>query len=63
MDLIIAIALLCQANTGGSIVKSNRTYESHLECQQNFLHCFNVKLAGGLITDREAMSKCIQEKK
>lgn len=63
MDLIIAIALLCQANTGGSIVKSNRTYESHLVCQQNFLHCFNVKSAGKMITDSDAMSQCVQEKK
>lgn len=60
MELFVAIALLCQANTGGSIVKNNRTYESHLMCQQNFIHCINIK---NTMTKQDALEKCIMEKK
>jgi hypothetical protein len=63
MELFIAIALLCQASTEGSLVKNNRTYESHLECQQSYLHCYNLKRTKPAMTDMEAMTQCVQERK
>lgn len=51
MDLFIAIALLCAEN-GPTL---------SLRCQQSYIHCVNVKTI--TMTQQEALTKCIMEKK
>jgi hypothetical protein len=67
MDLFAAIAALCMVSSGGEKGPIRMTHrivaEYQLECQQSYLHCYNLKLTKPATTDREAMTKCILEKK
>lgn len=64
MDLLIAIAILCQVPGAASKVEDRRgtrsTIEYQLECQQLYLHCVKTKT---FMDNKEALEKCVMEKK
>ena len=60
MELFIAIALLCQATHDGVLVKTIRTYDNTLQCQQSYVHCVNMKSS---MTKQDALERCILERK
>ncbi len=66
MELFTAIVLLCQVasiDKGGFSSPYNYTERKQLECQQSYAHCFNMNSIKQGSTDREVLTKCIQERK
>jgi|SoiMethySBSTD1v2_1073268.scaffolds.fasta_scaffold3467949_2 7,8-dihydro-6-hydroxymethylpterin-pyrophosphokinase len=57
MELIQAIALLCQINQSPSISKYQADWQ--LECQQSYLNCV---LKRNTMSQTEALQRCILEK-
>jgi hypothetical protein len=58
MELIQAIALLCQIGYGGISVET--PIKEQLNCHQSYLNC--VSKRRGTMTEKEALEKCILEK-
>jgi len=59
MELIHAIALLCQLNNGDAFMSTTRILQ--LECHQYYVHCVAVNRTK--IHTLDALEKCILEKK
>lgn len=57
MELIQAIALLCQLS-GDAFLKT--VYTSQLNCQQSYLNC--VSKRRGTMPEEDALERCILEK-
>lgn len=66
MELLMAIAMLCQVSAGGavgSVLKHVRTAtaEYQLDCQQTYINCVAKRRA--TMKEQDALEKCILEKK
>lgn len=61
MELIKAIALICQLSSGALDYSS--VQKEQLWCQQSYIHCVRVNVAKGDLTESEALEKCIMEKR
>ena len=58
-EILVAIALLCQANNNSS---SLRVYDDNLKCQKEYIDCVKVKTEDvNLIA--KALANCIKDKK
>ena len=65
MELLQAIALLCQVSATGSqytgdITKLSDTFKYQTRCQQSYLNCVSVKRSR--LPEKEALERCILEK-
>ncbi len=56
MELLAAIALLCQI---GSDNTSSTVIREQVQCQQSYIHCVNLKQ----LPKHEALERCVLERK
>lgn len=63
MDLIIAIAMLCQTGTGS--LDRHATDNDQLDCQQYYVDCVDNKATANASRDKfiTSLKKCIKERK
>lgn len=59
MELIQAIALLCQVTIGASELYYHQAADKQRQCQQSYLNCV---LKRNTMTQAEALQRCILEK-